>query len=142
MNLNKLRLIMKQASSNIQKLSDKEALENMVLYLEFEKLIGKTLPIDYKLIYQDKLYKTIQNDVLVQEQYPPSVETASIYQEINEKNMGTIDDPISYNNNMELEEGKYYIQYDVVYECIRSTETAVFNDLKDLIDIYVVQIRE
>ena len=49
----------------------------------------------------------------------------------------TPDNPIPYNSNMALEEGKYYSQYDVVYVCIRSTINPVYNDLKDLIDIYV-----
>lgn len=53
--------------------------------------------------------------------------------------MGTIDDPIPYNNNMALVENIYYIQNDIVYKCIRSTGAAVFNDLKDLIDICVIQ---
>lgn len=44
-----------------------------------------------------------------------------------------------YNNNMALVENIYYIQNDIIYKCIRSTGVAVFNDLKDLIDIYVIQ---
>lgn len=51
---------------------------------------------------------------------------------------GTEEDPIPYNNNMELKLGKYYSQYEVVYLCSRDTGQAVYNDLKDLIGIYVV----
>lgn len=37
---------------------------------------------------------------------------------------------------MELVQGKYYSQYDVIYYCHRGSGQAVYNDLKDLI-IYV-----
>lgn len=47
------------------------------------------------------------------------------------------DNPIPYNNNMELFEGKYYIQNGVTYICIRSTGTAVYNNLADLVGLYV-----
>lgn len=50
---------------------------------------------------------------------------------------GTKEDPIPYNNNMRLELGKYYSQDGVVYLCFRDSEQAVYNPLKDLVDIYV-----
>ena len=140
MNLTELKFIFEQSLPKIQAVSDQEALKNKRLYLNFEDLVGKTLPLNYKLMYKEKLYKTIQDNILVQEQYPPSIETSSLYTEINEKDKGTLENPIPYNKNMELEEGKYYIQYDVIYKCIRSSENAVFNDLKDLINIYVVKV--
>lgn len=142
MDLNEIKLIFKQSLSVIQYLPDEEALKNQPLYLEFEKLIGKTLPINYKLTYKDKLYKTMQDNILVQEQYPPSINTASLYVEINETADGTYENPIPYDKNMELEEGLFYKQYDVIYKCIRSTGVAVFNALKDLINIYVIEVKE
>lgn len=45
--------------------------------------------------------------------------------------------PIPYNNNMELEIGKYYSQYDVVYHCFRDTGIPVYNNLADLVGLYV-----
>ena len=140
MDLNKLKLIFKQASSFIQKLSDNEALKNKEIYLDFNKLIGKTVPIGYKFTYEDKLYKTRQDKLLIQEQYKPSIDTASLYEEINEQNQGTIDDPIPY-NNMELFEGLYYIQNEVIYKCTRSTGTPVFHNLSDLVGIYVEVVK-
>lgn len=50
---------------------------------------------------------------------------------------GTYENPIAYNNSMALENGKYYIQDDVIYLCTRDTGIAVYNDLKDLVNIYV-----
>ena len=63
--------------------------------------------------------------------------SASLYEQVAEHGQGTKDNPIPYNNNMKLEEGKYYIQYDVEYYCFRSTGTAVYSDLSALIEIYV-----
>ena len=137
MNLDKIRLIFRQAASIIQTLSDKDALENKDIYLDFNSLIGETVPLGYKFTYGGRLYKTRQDKLLIQEQYKPSIDTASLYEEINEQNQGTIDDPIPYNNNMELFEGLYYIQNEVIYKCTRSTGTPVFHNLSDLVGLYV-----
>lgn len=51
--------------------------------------------------------------------------------------MGSLDTPIPYEGNMALEEGKYYQQSGVVYLCVRDTGVPVYNDLKDLVNIYV-----
>lgn len=137
MDLNKFRKIAEIAASAIEAFDDAKALENKDLYISFDKLIGLTVPVGYKFTYEDKLYKTRQDNLLIQEQYKPSIDTAALYEEINEKNAGTLEDPIPYNNNMELFEGKYYIQNEVIYKCTRNTGTAVFHDLKDLVGIYV-----
>ena len=90
-----------------------------------------------RLQYDGKLWKVRQAHTS-QAQYPPSIYTAALYEEVTEPGQGdTPDNPIPYNNNMELFEGKYYSQFGVVYICIRSTGTAVFNNLADLVGIYV-----
>lgn len=73
---------------------------------------------------------------MLEGQYP-STSTAALYEEINETHAGTIDDPIPYNNNMELVQGKYYTQDGIVYLCSRGTGQAVYNPLKDLVGLYV-----
>lgn len=73
----------------------------------------------------------------VLENQPPSIHTAALYEEINETHAGTLEDPIPYNNNMALEEGKYYSQDGVTYLCTNSTGQAVYNNLSDLVGIYV-----
>lgn len=78
--------------------------------------------------------------MLDQEGYRPGeVGSEALYEEVNEKNKGTLQDPIPYNNNMELFEGKYYSQNGVTYKCTRNTEQAVYQDLSDLVGIYVEQ---
>ena len=68
----------------------------------------------------------------VLENQPPSIDTAALYEEVNESNAGTKEDPIPYVQNMVLEKGKYYTQDGVLYLCIQGTVTGYSNDLKDL----------
>ena len=55
---------------------------------------------------------------------------------------GTIDNPIEYNNRMALVQGTYYTQGGVVYLCTRDTIIPVYNDLADLVQIYVQVVSE
>lgn len=122
-------------------LTDKEALSVKELYPHWEEFIGKTIEAGFKIQYGDALYRALQTHTAL-EVYPPSIDTASLYEEINEQNQGTIDDPIPYNNNMALESGKYYIQDNIKYLCTRDTVNPVYNPLKDLVGIYVEVVTE
>ena len=91
-----------------------------------------------KISYNGKLYEILQ-DHTSQDGWEPSINTASLFKEVAINNtFGTKDNPIEYNNNMALENGKYYIQNNIKYLCTRDTGTAVYNDLAALIDIYVI----
>lgn len=50
---------------------------------------------------------------------------------------GTLYDPIPYSGNMALENGKYYMQNDVIYLCIRDTGNPVYHALSALVGLYV-----
>lgn len=118
-------------------LTDEQSVKCKSLYPLWKDFIGKSLSAGKKVTYKGRLYKVKQEVNPVLEIYPPSTDTASLYEEINETNAGTIDDPIPYNNNMELFKGKYYIQNEIKYLCIRNTEQPVYQDLKDLVGNYV-----
>ena len=90
-----------------------------------------------RVLYENRLYNVRQNVSVVLEGQFPSINRAALYEEINEENAGTLEDPIPYNNNMELKMGKYYSQDGVIYLCTRDTGQAVYNPLKDLVGIYV-----
>lgn len=122
--------------ANTVELSDTVALKIKSVYPRFAELIGQTVKIGTKLLYEDKLYKVIQEHT-VQSQYAPGTGTESLYTEISESHTGTTNDPIPYNNNMALENGKYYVQDGVVYKCTRDTGNPVYNPLKDLVGLYV-----
>ena len=118
-------------------LLDEEALAYTEYYPNWEDYINKSLPVNFKIQYNGKLYKTLQPVNPVLENQPPSINTAALYTEINETHAGTKEDPIPFNNNMELELGKYYSQDGVIYHCTRGTGQPVFNPLSELVGLFV-----
>jgi hypothetical protein len=69
--------------------------------------------------------------------YPPDITTASLYEVIVLTATGEKNDPILYTPPMEIFNGKYYTQNNVVYKCIRDSETVLSHDLNTLIGLYV-----
>lgn len=132
-----LSALLTVAKFSAQTLPDTMALQARALYDDWEDVIGQTVDKGFKFRYGGKLYKTIQPEMTIQEQNVPGAGTESLYTEINETNKGTKDDPIPYDNNMELESGKYYSQNGVVYLCTRDTGQPVFHDLSALVGLYV-----
>ena len=125
------------ARANAQGLDDEQALQAKALYPSWTEVIGQTVKKGFKFVYEEVLYKTIQDSLLIQEQYVPGQSTESLYTVIDETHAGTQEDPIPYSGNMELEQGKYYSQGGVTYLCNRDTGQAVFHPLADLVGIYV-----
>lgn len=125
------------AQMQAQSLDDAQALTVKAIYPQWSEIIGQTVALGYKFLYGDVLYKTIQDSLQIQEQYIPGEGTESLYAVIDETHAGTQEDPIPYNGNMALENGKYYSQDGVIYLCNRDTEIPVYQDLKDLVNIYV-----
>lgn len=113
---------------NTMSLSDEDAYKVKNLYPQWETLIGQELEVDTKLQYDGKLFKVLQKHT-AQADWIPGIDTSSLYTEINEAHAGTKEVPIPYNGNMILEQGKFYSQYGIVYECIEGTVIAVFDPL-------------
>jgi hypothetical protein len=119
-----------------QSLNDTEALEVKGIYPKWEDLIGTAAEVDYKFTHNDVLYKVIQAHTF-QSNWAPGTGTESLYVVVDETHAGTIDNPIPYNGNMALENGKYYSQDGVVYYCNRDTINPVYSPLKDLVGLFV-----
>lgn len=117
-------------------LTDNEALSVKELYPRWEDKIGRTIEKGYITLYDDNLWKARQTHV-AQEVFPPSIDTASLYEVIVKSHEGTKDDPIPFTTPMEIFKDKYYTQYGVLYLCIRNSEIALTHNLKDLVGIYV-----
>ena len=106
---------------------------------------GDTIAKNTKFQYEGKLYACLQDHVIMPHYYP-SVNTASLYVEVTPEyndqgeELGTLENPIPYEGNMVLEEGKYYSQDDVTYLCNRDTGNPVYHALKDLVGLYVEQV--
>ena len=85
------------------------------------------------------LYMAIEHDLeiipVINKIDMPSAMPEEVEDEIVE--LGTLENPIEYNGNMILENGKYYIQDGVVYLCNRDTINPVYHNLSDLIGLYV-----
>ena len=99
---------------------------------------GKPIFTGTRVQYYGKLWECRQ-DHNIASHFAPSLATASLWKEVTEEgaDVGTLENPIPYDGNMELEEGRYYSQDGVVYLCTRSTGVPVYNALKDLVGIYV-----
>ena len=120
-------------------LTDEEALSVKELYPRWEDKIGKTIEGDYITLYKDTLWRARQTHTAM-EIYPPSLDTASLYEAIDKEHSGEVNDPIPYVPPMEIFKGKYYTQNDVLYLCTRDSGTALSHNLQDLINIYVSKI--
>lgn len=125
---------------NTFQISDNDALKIKSIYPLWDDFIGQTVKKDIKLQYDGKLWKVLQEH-LVQEQFKPGNGTESLYTEISEEHIGSLEDPIPYNGNMILELNKYYIQENKIYKCIRNTEIPIYNPLADVIGIYVELVK-
>lgn len=124
-----------------QTLDDADALAIKTVYPEWDELLGVTVAQGFKFQHNGKLYKTRQPEHTFVEIYVPGTTgTESLFEEINETHAGTMDDPIPYNGNMALEQGKYYSEDGKVYLCTRDTEIPVYNPLRDLVGVYVEEV--
>lgn len=134
-----LQMLLKEQINTLD-IDNKKALRMKSYYPEWHDCINKEVKQGFKFTYQDILFKVIQPTLTIQEQYIPNQGTESLYQVINETHEGTIDDPIPYYGNMALENGKYYMQDMMIYLCNRDTEIAVYQNLSELVGIYVTEI--
>ena len=99
---------------------------------------GVSYESGFKVRYNNKLWRVIQPHTGQTTWEPESA--PSLWEQINENHDGTIDDPIPYDGNMALEQGKYYYQNYAIYLCIRDTGNPVYEPLSQLIGIYVEEV--
>ena len=103
---------------------------------------GTKLKKKFKFAFGEKLYVVLQ-DHTVMAHYEPSINTAALYKEVTEdyteegEEYGTLENPIPYEGNMILENGKYYSQGGVVYLCTRDTGNPVYHALAGLVGQFV-----
>lgn len=119
-----------------QHLDDAEALVVKAIYAVWEA--GASVKVHEKRLYGDELYRCIQAHT-TQADWTPDV-SPTLWEGIDETNAGTLDNPIPYDGNMVLEEGKYYSQNGVIYFCFRGSVNPVYHALSDLVSIYVEEV--
>ena len=126
-----LRPLIEKAAAS---LDDADALDAVELFPAYT--LGVWYEAGFRFRYGDKLYKVLTAHTTQEDWKPDS--TPSLYAEVEKPGEGdSPDNPIEYNNNMELFNGKYYEQFGVVYRCTRDTGVPVYNNLADLVGIYV-----
>ena len=129
-----------RAQVNTVDIPDQTSLRMMAYYPQFTEIVGQTVKLGYKFVYGDKLYKTAQDNMTIQAHYAPGAGTESLYTRIDAEHLGNKYDPIPYDGNMELLEGKYYEQSGVLYLCTRATGQPVYHALSELVGLYVTVV--
>ena len=120
---------------NALTVDDQTALRMIAFYPEYE--VDHQYKKDEKFVSAGNLYKVLQDHTSQSTWAPGATGTESLYARIDEEHDGTKYDPIPYNGNMELKNGLYYSQDNVLYHCTRDTGNPVYNALSELVGIYV-----
>ena len=119
--------------SSVQYLDGNTSLKAIVLHSHWKENVSYV--VGTKVQYNGKLWRSVQSHVS-QTGWNPE-DASSLWEQINETSKGTITDPIPYDRNMSLENGKYYTQDGVTYLCNRDTGNPVYNALSELVGLYV-----
>lgn len=128
-----VRLVIAKTINSIT-IDDETALRMVAYYPDWT--VGTAYAAGDRVVYNGYLYKVLKAHT-AQDTWQPGAGTESLYTRIDEQHDGTKYDPIPYNGNMALENGKYYSQGGVRYKCIRDTGNPVYNALSDLVGLYV-----
>lgn len=123
------------AKMKLPELDDNTAAQYGELYPEWSSIIGKEVTVDTRLWYNGNLWK-VTNAHTVQADWTPDTASSLFVKVAKDTEGGTINNPIHYSINMELIEGKYYIEDGIVYLCTRSLAQSVWK-LTDLVGLNV-----
>lgn len=88
-----------------------------------------------RVLCDGKLWKCRQAHTS-QENWKPSINTASLWEVINVENAGTLDDPIPYDQTMTVYNGKYYLEEGIIYKCIRDSGQPLYATCASLVGNY------
>lgn len=109
-----------------------QSLKNKKYYPQRKDIIGKQVDTGFRFNKGETMYEVLQPHTL-SEQWVPGTGTESLYKVVQEEHEGTKDDPIPWQLNMELYEGKYYTDKGVKYLCIRDSGMGLSFALADLV---------
>lgn len=122
---------------NTYDLSPSEALQVKDRYPEWETGINVKTGERYRV--EDVLWECVKEHT-TQDNWKPSMATASLWKTVDEEHKGTIEDPIIYIPPMEIFKDKYYIQNGIKYKCTRNSEQPLTHDLSALVGLYVEKV--
>lgn len=116
-----------------------QSLKNKRYYPQWKDIIGKPVDTGFRFNEGENMYEVIQPHTLSAE-WVPGTGTESLYKVVQEEHEGTKDDPIPWQLNMELYNGKYYTDKGVKYLCIRDSGMGLSFALADLVSGGFVQV--
>ena len=133
-------------SCAVMLMSDTQALNCITVFPKWESFIGKTLTKlneegkENRIEYQGSLWKVRQDISVVLENQPPGIETAALYERIDVEHAGTLEDPIPYDQTMTVYNGKYYIENEVIYKCVRDSGQPLYATCASLVGNYFEKV--
>ena len=96
---------------------------------------GKAYKVGDRVLCDGKLWKCRQAHTS-QENWKPSINTASLWEVINVENAGTLEDPIPYDQTMTVYNGKYYLEEGIIYKCVRDSGQPLYATCASLVGNY------
>ena len=139
-----------QKTNFLVELPDEQAVNIPYCYTSWNSYIGKPLtkyigkPLtklneqgkENRIEYNGELWKVRQDiPVVLKDQYP-SINTAALYERIDVEHEGTLEDPIPYSQTMTVYNGKYYVENEKVYKCIRDSGQPLYATCASLVGNY------
>lgn len=118
---------------NALAVDDATALRMKDFYPEWAE--GVAYGVGFRVQRSGKLWRVLQEHTSQPGWEPENA--PALWERIDETHAGTPDDPIPYEGNMALENGKYYFQNYAIYLCTRDTVNPVYQPLSELVGIYV-----
>ena len=96
---------------------------------------NQPMPVGYKVSYEGVLYEVVQEHTSQSEWIPRNA--VSLFKVVQVESEGTEEDAIQWMQGMVLEEGRFYMDGDVKYKCIRNSGNPLYYSLDVLVGNYV-----
>ena len=142
--LNKVDTLLAGVSDKINKveLTTEQKLEKKNYFPKWDDLIGEQAEPEFNFQHGDDLFEVLQPHTFAAEWVPGEAGTESLYKKVS-LHAGTKEDPIPWQKNMQLYEGKYYTEDGTLYLCTRNGEAPLSYHLTDLVSAgYVEPVNE
>lgn len=128
------KMLASQKTTFLVALPDEEALEVKYCYPEWSA-DSVSYAVGDRVLVDDELWKCRQAHTS-QGNWKPRIDTASLWERIDEQHAGTLEDPIPYANTMTVYNGKYYIEDGIIYKCIRDSGQPLYATCASLVGNY------
>lgn len=145
--LNKVDVLLSGIAGSINNVSltGKEKMAHKNYFPRWEDLLDNpddpspSVHPGFCLSHEDILYEVIHEHTLSR-QWEPGAGTKSLYKVFQVEAAGTKEAPIAWMQGMELQNGKYYKDKDVLYLCVRDSGIGMSFDLADLVSGGYVEV--